>query len=167
MAHFVTCYYCKERFNRDIEPTVQVSARRYAHKKCAEEKEKEKTQEERDIEELELYIMKLFNEPFVNARIKKQIKDFHKNYNYSYSGMLKTLIWFYEIKGRSLEKANGGIGIIPFVYKEASEYYSRISSIKEVNKTKDVQKYKAKEKIIEIYSPFAEVKPHKTFNLDE
>ena len=111
MAHWVTCVYCKERFDRDKEPTTQISARRYAHKECAEKNQKEKSQEEKDLEQLEAYIMKLFNEPYVNARIRKQIKDYKNQYDYTYSGMLKTLIWFYEIKGNSIDKANGGIGM--------------------------------------------------------
>ena len=54
-AHYVTCVYCGERFNRDKEPTTQVSARRYAHKECAEKHEVNKSQEEKDLEALEKY----------------------------------------------------------------------------------------------------------------
>ena len=36
MAHFVICKYCGIRFDRDLEPAVEVSARRYAHKTCAD-----------------------------------------------------------------------------------------------------------------------------------
>ena len=108
-AHYVTCVYCKERFNRDTEPTIQISARRYAHKECAEKFHIEKTQEEKDLESLEQYVMKLFDESYVNARIRKQIKDYRQEYNYTYSGMLKTLIFWFEVKGNSIDKANGGI----------------------------------------------------------
>lgn len=37
--------------------------------------------------------------------------------------MLKTLKYFFEVKGHTTEKANGGIGIIPFVYEDARNYY--------------------------------------------
>ena len=167
MAHWVTCVYCKERFDRDKEPTTQISARRYAHKECAEKNQKEKSQEEKDLEQLEAYIMKLFNEPYVNARIRKQIKDYKNQYDYTYSGMLKTLIWFYEIKGNSIDKANGGIGIIPYVYKNACDYYYSLYIAKLSNESKNVEEYKPKVKEIEIFSPAVEKKKPRLFNLDD
>ena len=123
MAHIVVCLYCKEKFDTELEPFIKPNRTRYAHKRCADKKEAEKTQEERDKEALEKYIMKLLDEPYLSARVKKQIKDYQEQYKYTYSGMLKSLIWFYEIKGNSTEKANGGIGIIPFIYKDACNYY--------------------------------------------
>lgn len=151
--HPVICIYCKEKFDRDKEPTTQISLRRYAHKDCAEKYLSNKTQEEKDIEALEKYIMKLFNESYVNARVRKQLKDFREQYNFTYSGMLKTLIYWFEIKGNSTEKTNGGVGIIPYVYKDALQYYYNLYLIKLANSEKDVQKYKPKEKIIEISPP--------------
>jgi hypothetical protein len=44
-------------------------------------------------------------------------------YNYTYSGIHRSLEYFYEVKGNSLDKANGGIGIVPFVYQDAYNYY--------------------------------------------
>lgn len=167
MAHYVTCVYCKLRFDRDKEPTTQISARRYAHEECAKKHQKEKTQEEKDLEDLENYIMKLFNEPYVNAKVRKQIKDYRKEYNYTYSGMLKTLIWFYEIKGNSIDKANGGIGIIPFVYKNACDYYYSLYIAKLSNESKNIKEYKPKIKEIEIISPAVKIKKPKLFNLDD
>lgn len=167
MAHPVICYYCGEKFDRDKEPTVQVSARRYAHKKCAEENQIEKTQEEKDLEELEQYIIKLFNEPFVNARIRKQIKSYKEKYNYTYSGMLKSLIWFYEVKGNSIEKSNHGIGIIPYIYQDAMNYYYSLYLAQMINEKKDVKQYKTKVREIEIKSPKALPKKIKLFNLGD
>ena len=152
-AHYVTCVYCGERFNRDKEPTTQVSARRYAHKECAEKHEASKSQEEKDLEALEKYIMQLFDEPYVNARVRKQLKEYKEQYHFTYSGILKTLIYFYEIKGNSIEKANGGIGIIPFVYNDALKYYYALYLAKLANESKNIEMYKPKEKVIEILPP--------------
>ena len=168
MSHIVTCPFCKEKFNRDKVDFVQISARRYAHPKCYQESEKNKTQEEKDRENLEAYILKLFNEPYLNARIKKQIKDFQIEYNYTYSGMLKTLIYWYEIKGNSIEKANGGIGIIPYVYKDAFNYYYSIWEANQKNQDKDVQEFVSKEKVIKIEPPKRNLRKRKLFAfLDE
>lgn len=166
MSHIVTCPFCKEKFNRDKVDFVQISARRYAHPKCYQESEKNKTQEEKDKENLEAYILKLFNEPYLNARIKKQIKDFQIEYNYTYSGMLKTLIYWYEIKGNSTEKANGGIGIIPYVYKDASEYYYSIYLAQIANRDKKIEEHQLKINTFNIESPRTFVKKPKLFNID-
>ena len=42
-----------------------------------------------------------------------------------YRGQLLTLKYFYEIKKNKTDKANGSIGIIPFVYAEAKAYYEK------------------------------------------
>ena len=60
---------------------------------------------------------------YVDARIQLQIKQYINDYNFTYSGIRKALIYFYEIKGNSIDKANGGIGIVPYVYKNAYNYY--------------------------------------------
>ncbi|WP_440972138.1 hypothetical protein, partial [Megamonas funiformis] len=87
-------------------------------------------------------------------------------YNYTYSGMLKSLIWFYEIKGNSIEKANGGIGIIPFIYKDALQYYYSLYLAKLSNENKNIEEYKPKIKYIEIAPPSAIRKMKRLFNLD-
>lgn len=86
----------------------------------------DKTKEQKDKEALEAYIMKLFNTKTVPIRAQQQIKQFSKENSFTYSGMLKSLKYFYEVKGGSLEKANGGIGIIPWVYDKAYNYYYAI-----------------------------------------
>ena len=60
----------------ELEPFIKPNRTRYAHKRCADKREAEKTQEERDKEALEKYIIKLLDEPYLSARVKKQIKDY-------------------------------------------------------------------------------------------
>lgn len=167
MAHWVVCLYCQERFDTEKEPFVKPNKVRYAHKSCAENKEKEKTQEQKDLEALEKYIMQLLNEPYINAKVRKQIKEFQKQYNYTYSGMLKSLVWFYEIQGEKTDKANGGIGIIPYIYNKACDYYYSLYLAKLANEDKDIEEYKPKVKEITIPSPKAVRKPPRLFLLEE
>jgi hypothetical protein len=89
--HKVTCVYCKQIFDRDKEPAVLVNSRRYAHAHCAEKANIEQTQAEKDYNELILYIKNILKESYVDAKVKKQIMDYKKQYNYTFSGMLKTL----------------------------------------------------------------------------
>ena len=167
MAHIVTCPYCHVKFDRDKEKFVQISARRYAHPKCYQEAENNKSQEQKDQEALEQYIMNLFKEPYLNARIKKQIKDFQAEYQYTYSGMLKTLVYWYEIKGNSIEKANGGIGIIPYVYKDALNYYYSLYLAKIANEDKNIEEYQPLIKEFNIESPRTYIREPRLFNLDD
>lgn len=160
-VRMVKCKYCGIQFDRNAEPAVEVSARRYAHKACAEKHQAAIPQDEQDYIALEEYIKKIFNEKNISARIRKQIKDFRQEYNYTYSGMLKTLYWWYEIKGHSIDQSQGGIGIVPFIYEDASKYYYSLYLAKIANEDKEIYKPEVKE--IEIGSPRVVVTPNKIF----
>jgi hypothetical protein len=88
----------------------------------------EQTRELTDQEKLEKYIMQLFGTDYVYARIKKQIQDYVTNQGYTYSGIQKALVYYYEVKGNKFDegKAQGGIGIVPYVYQHAYNYYYAI-----------------------------------------
>ena len=165
MAHFVTCKYCGIRFDRDLEPAIEVSSRRYAHKTCAEKVEATVPQDEKDYANLENYIKKIFKLKTLSAKIRKQIKDYREEYNYTYSGMLKTLYWWYEIKGNTTELSNEGIGIVPFVYDDACKYYYTLYIAKMVND--NVVEYKPKVEEVEIASPRVYTNPTKLFKIDD
>lgn len=168
MAHIVTCIHCKKKFDRDKFPYVQVSPRRYAHKECSMTEDEKLAQQEKDKIELENYIMKLYNITYVDARIKKQIKQYVEEYNYTYSGIHKALIYHFEIKGGSVEKANGGIGIVPYVYQQAYRYYYALWEAQQKNKDVIVNEYIPVVKEIIIPIPQRQVKKRKLFTfLDE
>ena len=90
----------------------------------------QKTKLQLDKENLEAYIKELFKEDFVNPRIVKQLKQFTKEYGYSYSGIHHTLVYFFGIKQNSILKARGGIGIVPYVYSDARAYYEKLHMVK-------------------------------------
>ena len=105
---------------------------------------------------------------YVSPRVQKQIKEYKKNYNFTYSGMLKALIYFFEVKQNPIEKANGGIGILPYIYKEAYDYYYSIYLANNKNKSKDLSTYKIKTKESTIQKPERAVKKRNLFSfLDE
>lgn len=162
----VKCIYCQQYFNRLKEEAVAVSARRYAHKKCYDMYAAKKTQEELDYEELENYIKKLFNEEYVSALIKKQIKDYRREYNFTYSGILKTLFYWYEIKGNSLENKYG-IAIVPYVYKQASDYYFALFLAQNANNEKNIADYIPRDREVTISLPEVKRMPPKLFVFDD
>ena len=167
--HYVKCLYCGEQFDRDSEPTKKVNARRYAHLKCWEEHQANMTQEERDIEAFYDYVKNLFKEDYNYLVTKKLAERYVKENNYTYSGMLKTLKWYYEKEGHSIEKSNGTIGIIPYVYNQAMSYYYMLYKAQLINKEKDISNFIiSKEKTIEIESPRVYVRPpHLWFEKEE
>ena len=169
MAHYVVCAICKERFDRDKYPAVLVSSRRYAHASCAGKLTPEEKQKEDERKALETYIIKLFNLEHMDGRITLQIKKYMQDHpEYTYSGIKRTLEYFYEIKGNSLDKANGGIGIVPWVYEEAKRYFYNQWLLSQKNADKDIVQYVPKVKEIFIKPPKREPRKRKIFMfLDE
>ena len=89
-------------------------------------------------------------------------------YNFTYSGIHKSLTYFFEVKGNSIEKANGGIGIVPYVYQQAYRYYYALWEAQQKNKDKVVVEYVPTVKEIVIPVPQRQVKKRKVFSfLDE
>lgn len=163
MAHYVTCIYCHKKFDRDRIPFVQVKNKRYAHSECHQEVENSISQEEIDKQELEKYILKLLNISYLDPKIRKQLKQYIEEYNFTYSGILKSLIYFYEVKGNSVDKANGGIGIVPWVYKTAYQYYYSLWEAQQKNINKTISDYIPAVKEITIPIPQVKIKKRQLF----
>jgi len=157
--HKVKCKVCGRVFDRDKEPFKQVSERRYAHLACAVAEENEKSQAQKDKEDLEKYIMQLLGEEYITPRVRKQINSYIEEYNFTYSGMKKALVYFYEVQGNDKKKANGGIGIIPYIYRQAYEYYYSLWLANQKNENKIIVDYKPK--VIEVRIASPQRKPHK------
>lgn len=164
MAHMVICLYCNKRFNRDIIPCQQVTAKRYAHLECYMAEEASKTQEVQDKEALESYLKQMFGETYINAKTNKQIKEYRERYGYTYSGIRKALVYFYEVKGNDKNKANGGIGIVPYIYKEAYNYYYALWEAKQKNVGKDIKNYVPVVKEIHIPIPQRKITKRNLFS---
>lgn len=110
----------------------------------------------------------MFNTNTISAKIKKQIERYIKENNFSYSGIRRSLIYFYEVKQNSLEKSNDGIGIVPWIYQEAYQYYYNLWLAQQRNQNKNVEEYKAHTITISIAPPKRKIKKRKLFSfLDE
>ena len=155
MSHYVKCPKCGETFDRDIIQAVRINGRRYGHAKCYPDNNnfvplvEKKISEEQKIKN---YAKSILKEQYVAARINKQIKDFLAE-GYTASGILKTLIYWYEIKHNDISKAMGGIGIVPYVYKQALDYYYNLYLAEMANVDKDIDEYRPKEIFISIDLP--------------
>ena len=185
----VKCAICGQSFNREKVKCVRHGTRRYAHYDCypegdivfdppklVEKKEEPKAvkivekKEEPEKEELKIlkdYIQSLFGKEVNWPLVMKQIKNYVEENNFSYSGIRKSLHWFYDIQKNPLNAAEfkkRGLALIPFIYNQAYDYYAKLHQI-EVNN----QGYNLKStwETVTIKSPRASVKTKKLFNLDE
>lgn len=169
--HKVKCLYCKQEFDANKEEYVMARSNRYAHAEChkqalVEKEEKEKKQNE--LHNLYDYICLIFKTDYVNPRIKKQIEDYVKQYNFTYTGILRALIYSVEVKRNPIEKMNGGIGIVPYIYKEAENYYFYMQIINNKNEGKQIELYAPKQREVYIKEPKREKMIPSSFSfLDE
>lgn len=94
----------------------------------SEENLKLKQTQNDDRDALWFYIFRLFGKSSDDKPVSDwnitQMQKFRKQ-GMPYRGQLLTLKYFYEVKKNSVEKANGSIGIIPFVFTEARLYYEK------------------------------------------
>jgi len=138
MAHYCICPKCNIRFDRDKIQAVKISTKRYGHAICYPDNTdfvplaKTKDQDP-DYIALMNYIEKIFGDKANYAQINRQLKIYTTEKGYSYSGIMKSLIFFFEIKGNSIEKTNGAIGIVPFVYQDAYQYYLNLFLAQQAN----------------------------------
>lgn len=152
--HIVKCFYCGETFDANVEPNAKVRSNRYAHQSCIDNRQEQTiTQEERELQDLENFIKQLFNYDTLPLFVQKQIQQFRVNKNYSYSAIHKTLYYFFIVRGNSIERSNGGIGIVPYVIDEAKKYYQAMANIQEINREKLKQGYEVQVREVHIGEP--------------
>jgi len=163
MAHVVICSVCGCKFDRDKLQAVKSGARRYAHYDCLPTGElvplPEKPKENPDLTKLKDYINEKYGKAANWQLIMRQIKTFTEEKNYSLSGILKSLVYFYDIKHNSVEQSNGGIGIVPYTYQAAYDYYYSLFLAQSQNENKDIKVITSKVK--EITIPLPEIKKEK------
>lgn len=140
MAHYVICSVCGQRFDRDKIQAVKSGARRYAHQTCKPDGEiVPLPQVDQDYTDLMNCIKEIYKDEINYALVKKQIKQYQEEYNYTLSGIKKSLMYFYKVKGNAIDKSKGGIGIVPFVYKDAYNYFYGLFIAQQANKNKVLQ----------------------------
>lgn len=167
--HIVKCLYCNQSFDAKPEEQDVVwfkpRSNRYAHISCAKKQSEAQTAEEKAFDDLYNYVKKEQGANFNFVQFKKIVDAWCKDYNYTYSGILKSLWYFYEVKGNSKEKFKAGsIGIVPFCYTQAYNYYYNIYLASQLAGSGDYNTSLKRE--IEIEAPVAKVLPPKLFNLD-
>lgn len=135
----VNCYYCGGKV---LSSKVVNKNGKNFHENCVKEYQ--------DRTLLFDYCCTLWGLQSTGPLINNQSKRFREQ-GYSYKGMLYSLKYFYEIRKNDKNKYKANIGIIPYVYKEAEQYYLNLAKqkreiaqqgIEQQNQTHEVVKVK-------------------------
>ncbi len=130
----VLCQFCKSQTNKvEKSEAVRIDEKNF-HPKCAELYSNRK--------ELYATICRIFKLKAPGPRNIALINKY-KSDGLTFKGMNYSLIYFYEIKKNSIDKANEGIGIVPYIYEEAAKYYNK-DKIAEKKATEALEKNKEK-----------------------
>ena len=114
------------------------------------------------------YIDTLFKGKANYPLIGRLLKRYKEELNFTYSGILNTLRYCYEVKGNSIEKANNSIGIVEYQYQNAYNYYYSIWFANQNNKDKVIENYIPVQREIHIPVPQRNLRKRKLFSfLDE
>lgn len=115
-----TCFWCHKALDTTADNVIAMPElpNRWVHKGCAA------IHPENDLEKLTIYIIQLFKlkDNYISQRLRKQLTEYENNYDFTYSGMQKALKYWYEVRKHPID-INRGVGIIPYIYQEAKQYY--------------------------------------------
>jgi hypothetical protein len=170
-SHFVKCYFCGERFDLNSEQGIKVNERRYGHLSCCpkEDIHKYKLVEmdspvDPNYRKITDFIKELIGDHANWPLLAKQLKNMREKNNFTYSGILGTLQYLYVIKNTKIPNNYNVLGLVPYNYKNAKEYYQSIKKIEEQTEVLKTTKEEIKE--IEIPIPIKS-KKKKLFKLGE
>lgn len=146
------CAICNQILkDEDMESAIKIKSR-YTHSYCFNNRLKVQNQKSKEIiktrPKIELKqglseeeyafkkkyydkIKELLGVENINAKIYKLSEDYIKQYNFNFKGLLETIIFFYEIKQNAV--IGDLVGIIPYTYDEAVEYFKQNNKIKNDN----------------------------------
>lgn len=100
---------------------------RYFHKECYEKFLEEEGKEEQDRRALLDRIRLELGQERLSQKDFILINKYRKDHNYTYSGMLGSIVYFTEVCGENMT----GVGIIPYIYDDAREYFNDLARTQE------------------------------------
>ena len=86
------------------------------------------------------YCRSLFGkDDLAHTPILRTIKIYNEQNHYSFSAIRKTLMWWYDIKGNDVSKANGNIRIVPYIIDQARDYWKTREQADQSNEKIDIK----------------------------
>lgn len=160
LTHSV-CEFCHKAVPN--EEAVSLPGDRFAHIKCYS---KDESQDKSDYDKLFDYIMKVYDESFVNPAKQKAIEKMIKEHGFTHSGIHGTLVYLYDILKKRPEDSNY-LGIVPWYYTEAKEYFANKAKVNAENAKKDIENYQPQKMTIKVKERINPLKKKKLSVLDE
>lgn len=118
------CRICHKPIDKNKTDWIMPSRNYYYHKECYDSWKNAARPEDEDwipmIYDLLGKEMKVSYNYFL---CETQRKKFIKENKFTNKGIYFTLKYFYEIKKNPWDKGHGGIGIVPYTYKESTDYW--------------------------------------------
>jgi len=111
---------------------------------------KNKTKESNNYKNLIQYICDIYEVDVPTGFMFTQIKNFKEQYNYTYKGMELTLDYFYNVKTNNTPDIDKGLGIIPYIYEEAKQFFIEKRNIKKNLENVNIQDITDKVNVISI-----------------
>ena len=136
------CEFCHTAIPMGQEVTLPGD--RFAHIDCYS---KDNSHGKSDYDKLFEYIMKLYDESFVDPAKQKSIKKMIDEFGFTYSGIHGTLVYLYEIIGKKPKDSNY-LGIIPWYYTVAKDYFTTKAKVSAENSKKNIEDYKPKQIVV-------------------
>lgn len=171
----VKCPRCAETFDRNSSDVKAVKIKnRWWHESCNNERIIEEQQKKQDKllaqgsdeqrKKLYQYICEIFGLKGPGPKNIMLINSFYEKYGYTYSGIYKALYYHYEIKKGSTKKADERIGIVPYVYDDAMEYFRQLEHKKTQlgNQAQNI----SQEVIVVTVVPRQKVQPRKEIDIN-
>ena len=165
-ATSTNCFWCHKAIfpnQPDIIPMPQLKGR-FVHKTCSE------THPCNDDEEMMVFLIDLYKlkDDYILPGYMKQLSQYMREYNFTMSGMLKALKYWYKVKGNPVD-LNRGLGIIQYIYKRAYDYYYALYMAHQQNyQIKYFKEYIPKDENVVIKPPERKIEKQKMFTfLDE
>lgn len=156
----VKCPRCGQSFDRD-ECEFEVHSKRYYHKQCYIDM----MEDRRITAEIHAKMQKLLGTNYSLYKINKQLATFEQE-GKTRQGIKLALDYWYDIKKENTAKANGGIGIVSYIYSEAQKYWEKQKMLDSRNNNMDLSCYD--DPVIYKVKPTPIIKPKRVrlFKLD-
>ena len=155
------CEFCHMAIPAGQEITLPGD--RFAHVDCYS---KDSSRSKSDYDKLFEYIQIVYNESFVDPAKQKSIKNMMDEFKFTYSGIHGTLVYLYDILKKKPQDSNY-LGIVPWYYTEAKEYFTNKEKVNAENAKKDIENYKPKQIVVKTKERERVVQKKKFSVLDE
>lgn len=118
------CRICHEQIDKEKDDWIKPVNNYYYHKKCYQDWKQSKPLIDAEwkpfiYDFISRDLKQSYNYHMIEAQLKKFLKE-----NMTMKGIYFALKYFYEVKHNNWDKGNGGIGIVPYIYKESCTYWA-------------------------------------------